>query len=170
MSTDTGLVGPHAYTVLGPVELSNGQRLVKLRNPWGYEKYSGPWSDTDDTNWTDALRAEVAQDRTLDDGIFFMPLDLYMEAFRSLDVNLNNEDWHYDYFLSVDEPVTGNATSGYCGSQCTEVELYVYSPNAAQDVYLTLHTTMDRAVSPICQDPSTGPLSMKIGNSTLYAY
>ena len=170
MSTQTGLVGDHAYTILGPVELSNGQRLVKLRNPWGKEKYTGPWSDSDDANWTDALRAEVGLALDHDDGIFFMPLDLFMEAYQALDVNLNNDGWHTDYFLSVDEQVTANATGNYCGPQCTQVELYVYSPNVAQDVYLTLHTTMHRAVSPICQDSSTGPVAMKISNNTLYAY
>jgi hypothetical protein len=35
----------HAYTVLGTVKLSNGEKLVKMRNPWGVEKWKGAWSD-----------------------------------------------------------------------------------------------------------------------------
>ena len=51
-----GLVSSHAYTILGAVELKkDGQpyaKLVKLRNPWAKEQYSGPWSDND-SNWTE---------------------------------------------------------------------------------------------------------------------
>ena len=50
-----GLVHEHAYTLLGVVELSNGVRLVKLRNPWGNELYTGPWFDGD-PQWTDTLK------------------------------------------------------------------------------------------------------------------
>jgi hypothetical protein len=36
----------HAYTILKLVTLeSNGQRLIKFRNPWGLEKYTGAYSD-----------------------------------------------------------------------------------------------------------------------------
>jgi len=35
----------HAYACLGTVQLSDGTKLVKMRNPWGHELYSGPWSD-----------------------------------------------------------------------------------------------------------------------------
>lgn len=34
----------HAETILGTVKLSNGQKLMKMRNPWGSYKYSGPYS------------------------------------------------------------------------------------------------------------------------------
>ena len=40
-----GLVGSHAYTVLGVVDESlESPRLIKLRNPWGEQHYTGPWS------------------------------------------------------------------------------------------------------------------------------
>lgn len=53
-----GLVSGHLYTLLGAVELSNGVRLLKLRNPWGSEMYNGPYSDCDDS-WTPELKAEA---------------------------------------------------------------------------------------------------------------
>lgn len=49
-----GLVGSHAYTVLGAAEY-NGEKLILVRNPWGKEKYTGPWSDND-RKWTPAAQ------------------------------------------------------------------------------------------------------------------
>jgi len=48
MQSFYGLVGGHAYTTLGVVELSNGVKLVKARNPWSSERYTGPWNDKDE--------------------------------------------------------------------------------------------------------------------------
>lgn len=48
----------HAYTLLATVEVSeNGQtyRLVKIRNPWANERYSGPFSDQS-SYWTPSLK------------------------------------------------------------------------------------------------------------------
>ena len=51
-----GLAGSHAYHVIGAFSLkdANGnvvQNLMRVRNPWGYDTYSGPWSDAD-SKWT----------------------------------------------------------------------------------------------------------------------
>ena len=40
------LVGRHAYTVLGVLDFPGLPKLIKLRNPWGEQKYNGPWSYT----------------------------------------------------------------------------------------------------------------------------
>ena len=45
-----GLIGGHAYTVLGTLEL-NGTRLVQLRSAVGTEKYIGPYGNSD-PQWT----------------------------------------------------------------------------------------------------------------------
>lgn len=54
-----GVACGHAYTILHTYTLSggdnDGQRLLKIRNPWGSEKYSSNWSDSDD-RWTDEYR------------------------------------------------------------------------------------------------------------------
>lgn len=46
-----GLVGGHAYTVLGTkvvIDDSGRQvKLVEIRNPWAREMYMGPYSDMD---------------------------------------------------------------------------------------------------------------------------
>jgi hypothetical protein len=51
----------HAYSVLGtyPLKDSNGNvvyRLLRIRNPWATDSYSGPWKDGD-SRWTAAFKA-----------------------------------------------------------------------------------------------------------------
>jgi len=65
-------VAGHAETVLGVLKLSNGAKLVKMRNPWGSYKYSGPYSKGSKL-WTAALKKEAKLD-SADDGIFFTPI------------------------------------------------------------------------------------------------
>ena len=48
-----GLTPGHTYTVLEALEI-NGERVVKLRNPWGKFEYSGDQSDYS-CKWTDEL-------------------------------------------------------------------------------------------------------------------
>ena len=40
-----GLVPGHAYTLISVYETSQGDRLMKLRNPWGSLEWNGNWSD-----------------------------------------------------------------------------------------------------------------------------
>jgi len=70
---EVGLVSAHSYSLLGAYEYK-GTRLVKVRNPWGSERYRGVWSDRDTAKWTyDAKRA--LKHSNDNDGSFFIPLD-----------------------------------------------------------------------------------------------
>ena len=91
MNEGYGLVTGHAYTLLGVVELSNGVRLVKLRNPWGSELYTGPWFDGD-PRWTHALKEEAGM-VAADDGIFHMPLENFRDTFTTYDVCMYDDNW-----------------------------------------------------------------------------
>ena len=56
-----GLIGGHAYTILGVQELTDrkgivSEQLIKLRNAIGLEEYTGPWNNDDDGRWTKAYR------------------------------------------------------------------------------------------------------------------
>jgi hypothetical protein len=45
-----GIHEGHAYSVMKAVEI-DGQRLLLLRNPWGKDEWTGPWSDGS-SQWT----------------------------------------------------------------------------------------------------------------------
>lgn len=53
------MVSDHAYGLIGAVQLkggkSDGQRIIKMRNPWGDNEYNGPWSENSSL-WTDDYR------------------------------------------------------------------------------------------------------------------
>jgi len=89
------LVTGHAYTILGTVELKAGntviQQLVKMRNPWGREKYDGPWNDKD-PKWTETLKKQ-ANLVVADDGIFHMPIEDFKKAFTIYNI-ANYQAWH----------------------------------------------------------------------------
>ena len=54
--TASNLAQNHVYTVLDSfVAESNGQRLLRIRNPWGREYYDGPYADNDTANWDQDL-------------------------------------------------------------------------------------------------------------------
>lgn len=68
---EDGLVSGHAYTVLGVNESSG---LIKIRNPWGIEYYTGLGSDQND------------------DGYFEVPVDIFKRNFKYFNVLLY-DDW-----------------------------------------------------------------------------
>jgi len=78
-----GLITGHAYTLLGALRLedgeSNGVRLLKMRNPWGSEKYVGPWGDAD-SRWTADYKRQAGAGTNgawvaADDGAFYIPVE-----------------------------------------------------------------------------------------------
>ena len=54
-----GLPGDHAYTLLGAYIVTDSNktthRLIKLRNPWGFDVYNGTWNDAS-SKWTQAIK------------------------------------------------------------------------------------------------------------------
>lgn len=78
------LYGGHAYTMLGTVKLSNGVRLMKIRNPWGSEVYRGAWHDKDPA-WTPAFKKE-ANLVVANDGVFHIPVEQYVKTFDTLTI------------------------------------------------------------------------------------
>lgn len=110
-STDEGIVGFHAYSLLW-IGKAAGERLVYLRNPWGRHEWTGKWSDADggwNTSKGKAVKEELLQtgkfvdmdnskapvlvdtstsDGTSggggDDGAFFMPFSEFVEEYGSV--------------------------------------------------------------------------------------
>lgn len=87
-----GLSDNHAYTIIGNAEYQ-GTKLVKIRNPWGSEGYTGPYSDKS-SEWTPEARAALGSvDK--DDGIFWMTISDFKDLFDSITVGYF-QDWHQD--------------------------------------------------------------------------
>jgi hypothetical protein len=64
-----GISGSHAYTLLGVYDLKhNGkttETLFKIRNPYAWERYYGPWSDKDHHRWTAEYLRQVDHKKDL---------------------------------------------------------------------------------------------------------
>ena len=81
------------------MELTDGSqkhRLVKLRNPWAKEKYTGPWSDGS-SEWTDDL-SKQAKHTMKDDGTFFVPFKIYVDYFRTTNLAIHEKFGYVHYW------------------------------------------------------------------------
>lgn len=90
-----GLISDHAYSVIGVFDLPEG-RLVKLRNPWGHQEWTGDWADASD-KWTDALKTRLNH-KQQDDGVFFMSFTDYTNYYRSTTVCKLHDGFHTQSF------------------------------------------------------------------------
>ena len=89
-----GLRTGHTYALLDTVDVKDGDNdvtLVKLRNPYGKDEYTGAWN-RDDPKWTDENK-ELAELDKAKYGIFFIPMDVYMECFATYTVNMYDDNW-----------------------------------------------------------------------------
>lgn len=90
-----GLTSGHAYTILDIVEITDGnslkERLIKIRNPWGQERYSGPWSDNS-KEWN-ADYERQANLKKANDGIFFIPMKVFKKTFSMFGVSHYEPKW-----------------------------------------------------------------------------
>ena len=87
----TGLVGGHAYTVLGVYELGS-HRLLKLRNPWGKFEWKGDFSDNSPL-WTVEYKMAVAYTNA-DDGVFCMTVEDFVKHMDYYTVCYYKDDYH----------------------------------------------------------------------------
>jgi len=62
-----------------------------MRNPWGSEKYNGPWSDAD-KRWTPELMKQADHVHG-NDGTFYMDLPSYKASFSGAYFVLMYQDW-----------------------------------------------------------------------------
>lgn len=65
--------------------------LIKLRNPWGKETYTGPYSDTSN-DWTESLKEQVGDFEIEDDGSFYIDALTFVNEFKSLAINFYEHD------------------------------------------------------------------------------
>ena len=83
-----GLSPSHAYSLMNiyNVKTSSGmEKLVKLRNPWGNNEFSGDWSHIS-KKWTPKLKKQFDYSGENDDGIFYMSYNDFIKYFIFLDI------------------------------------------------------------------------------------
>ncbi|KAI1331660.1 hypothetical protein F5Y16DRAFT_358893 [Xylariaceae sp. FL0255] len=86
-----GIVELHAYSVMTAVEI-DGQRLVRLKNPWGKGEWKGAWSDGS-KEWTAEWLTKLNH-RFGDDGNFWISYDDLLKKYQAFDrTRLFGPDW-----------------------------------------------------------------------------
>ena len=78
---DVGLSQGHAFTVLGIHEIK-GEKVIRLRNPWGEGEFNGDWSDFS-SKWTEELKQKYKYYEK-EDGDFFMGYNDFMKYFVTM--------------------------------------------------------------------------------------
>lgn len=111
--------------MLKVVQLSSGDRLVQLRNPWGADSFKGKWSDTSSV-WTDALAKEAGFKNDQKDGFIFMSIEDYRKQVEETYVNYDPEGMHSSYFLRLNDDGTGS-TAGTAATSNTLHKLSIKS-------------------------------------------
>lgn len=82
----TGIVESHAFSMVSVIEgefAGERLRLVKIRNPWGFEEWKGDYSDYDEVNWSEEKSKFFGFTRNNKDGIFFMKIEDHVKFFHN---------------------------------------------------------------------------------------
>jgi hypothetical protein len=90
-------------------------KLVKVRNPWGSEKYNGDYSDSSKLWTSDAMRKRAGS-VVGNDGEFFMPIDLYRKHFKSTSVSYNMDKVTSAHHLTLNGPKKQTGQHIYCAN------------------------------------------------------
>lgn len=106
MSASQGVVGSHAYSVLGLKTLvdssgANVADLVLVRNPWGKTEFTGNWSDTSSL-WTADLKKQVpSYIFNKNDGQFYMTIADFQKIFGYFTITYYKDDWQQSFYEQV---------------------------------------------------------------------
>mmetsp|Transcript_16055 Transcript_16055/g.17391 ORF Transcript_16055/g.17391 Transcript_16055/m.17391 type:complete len:757 (-) Transcript_16055:897-3167(-) len=82
-----GLIAGHSYTIISAKLTSKGDKLLKIRNPWGSIEWNGDWSDSSPL-WTEEMQNEIEPLTRADDGIFWMSFEDVIKHFSSINICL----------------------------------------------------------------------------------
>ncbi|KIX05846.1 uncharacterized protein Z518_03819 [Rhinocladiella mackenziei CBS 650.93] len=77
-----GISEGHAYSIMDAKEI-NGQRLLKLRNPWGKKEWTGKWSDGS-SEWTPEWM-HLLDHKFGNDGIFWISYEDLLKKYQHFD-------------------------------------------------------------------------------------
>ncbi|RFU75724.1 calpain [Trichoderma arundinaceum] len=103
-----GISEAHAYVVTDARTLKSGQRLVKLRNPWGEIRkglWEGPWSDGS-KEWTTEVQEELGH-KFGSDSVFWIAFEDLVRKYTHFDRTrlFRDPDWRCcQRWIGVDVP------------------------------------------------------------------
>jgi hypothetical protein len=111
-NTRNGIIHKHIYTVLGVKTVTitragktAARQIVIMRNPWAYEEYYGPFSDSDSC-WKDsknnAAKSQL-QYTNAKDGRFFMEIGDFLTDFKDLTSSTIIEGHQHSQLESVND-------------------------------------------------------------------
>ncbi|KAL2100144.1 hypothetical protein ACEWY4_004538 [Coilia grayii] len=108
MVTPEGLVKGHAYAITDTDQVQKDSvevLLVKLRNPWGFVEYKGPWSDKSE-DWDKVDKAEIKrlELKKQEDGEFWIAVEAFSSLFNVVELCSVNPD-------SLDDNSSDNSSS-----------------------------------------------------------
>jgi Ca2+-binding EF-hand superfamily protein len=117
-----GILQNHAYGVMQIHEI-RGNRLLRVRNPWGSHEWKGRWSDGA-KEWTPQLQQELHAVFG-DDGSFFMCFDDFCQQFNRLYVlRMMSDDIGIKW---MKQPLAGEWTAQTAGG-CTNFPTWNQNP------------------------------------------
>ena len=97
----SGIAYRHAYTVLDAQELSDGTKLIKVRNPWGRERYFDDFADTPKSNaWKNY--PDFPGYHEADDGSWWTTAEIYQKSMDYTTGNPDVRDEKMSYFALFD--------------------------------------------------------------------
>ncbi|XP_056283354.1 calpain-3b isoform X2 [Pseudoliparis swirei] len=123
--TDQGLIRGHAYSIIGLAECDEVAKdtriqLIRLRNPWGFVLWKGPWSANSE-EWSTISTADKdnLKKQTVEASEFWMSFDDFKRNFTKLEMcNLTPDtlqgDERLSWTVSVNEGrwVRGSSAGG----------------------------------------------------------
>lgn len=86
-----GIIQGHAYTLQSGFKLPNGDRVLKIRNPWGKGEWTGDYGDKS-SKWTPQLKQQLGW-KDVDDGWFYMPIEDFLREFENVGICHYRDDF-----------------------------------------------------------------------------
>jgi calpain-15 len=141
--TATGLVPGHAYTLLTAVTTSTGDRLAKLRNPWGSLEWTGDWSDNC-PKWTPALKQELGHTAG-DDGTFWISFEDLVVHFTGVNVCMcRNPEHNAEPWVEFRQPIEYKFSTR--GAGVINVDMFVVTVHETCDLFASVHQPDQRII------------------------
>ncbi|CAK9011466.1 unnamed protein product [Durusdinium trenchii] len=135
-----GLVPNHAYSLIDVLDIEDASgcrmQLLKIRNPHGEAKWRGNWSERSQL-WTPELRQRVGCAKAIEDHMFFMSYNDFLNWFECCTIcKVHSDGWHK---VRMPTPLPGNGIAPTQGWRLTVAEM--------TECCLTLAQPQDRARS-----------------------